>query len=284
MVEGPRVIQKEKERHLESVTLIDRLRPGQKVVVWEMGGFASDSSKPMWLEKGDIGKVMSIDSDGDALINFAGKDSGGKSLSTIIKRSKWKMLRVEQEQADGTKSRTSRPVGEARCVSPMRMTTKKTPGLHEVQPPAKRRATEGAAPKKDGSAAPSTSAAVAASPPPEEDEAPLTEEEKARRAVAEAFLKKEPKKGTVRFTFKEPGPIGLRFSKDIPPWILAVNNNTQAARKAPRVPVAGIVMAVNGFEITEKDCQVVMEGLKKRPVVLDIDWPVDQDIPIVNRA
>merc|ERR1740121_980148 len=254
MVEGPRCITRRKERHLETVSEVSYLRPEQKVVVWE--DFGSDSSKPMWLQRGEIGTVMSVDGDGDALINFPGKDSGGKSLSTIVKRSKWSMLRVEIPG----KSKSSRPAPEE-------------------APRAKRRATTSAEASASEAAQP-----VAAPAKKVEDPVPVSEEELQKQAAALAWLRKEPKKGVVRYTFTDPGPLGLRFSKDIPPWILQVNDGTQAARKAPRVPVAGIVTAVNGLEITEKDCQAVMEGLKKRPVVLDIDWPVDQDLPIVNRA
>lgn len=256
MVEGPRCVQRKELRHLETVTVVDFLRSGEKVVVWE--DFSSDSSKPMWLRKGDIGSVMSVDGDGDALINFPGKDSGGKSLSTIIKKSKYSMLRKE---AEGTSRASSRPAAEA--------------------PPAKRQAV---APAATAAAAGKAEVASAASSAAKFQEAPLTEEEKVKQAAAEAWLKKEPKPRVVRFTFTDCGPLGLRFSKDVPPWILAVNDGTQAARKAPRVPVAGIVTAVNGHEITAKDCQDVMQGLKKRPVILDVDWPVDQELPIVNRA
>merc|ERR1712150_448167 len=102
-----------------------------------------------------------------------------------------------------------------------------------------------------------------------------TEEELARRERAQEYLQKDPKLGTVRFTFTTEGPLGLRFSKDVPPWILSVADGSPAARKAPRVPVAGIVAAVNGYEVTKEDCGSVLQGLKSRPVVLDIDWPVD---------
>lgn len=254
MVEGPRCIARKRERHLETVCEVTYLREGQKVVVWE--DFGSDSSKPMWLQKGDIGTVMSVDGDGDALINFPGKDSGGKSLSTIVKKRKWSMLRAEM----AGKAKSSRPTSEAPAA-------KRRTGSNTAVGPEKE--------EKPGDKKADEKAAV---------QAPLTEEERERQAAAMAWLRKDPKKGVVRFTFTDIGPLGLRFSKDVPPWILQVNDGTQAARKAPRVPVAGIVTAINGFEITEKGCQEVMEGLKKRPVILDIDWPVDQELPIVNRA
>lgn len=260
MVEGPRILKKKLESHLETVGLITRLRVGEKIVVWE--DFASDSQKPMWLLKGDIGNVIEVDGDGSVIVTFPGKDSGGKSLTTFIKKSKIGMLRVELPGA----TRLTRP-------------------RQEGQPVKQRRV--GSTPEETAKAASVSSSAPAAAAPERQavaEEKPMSEEEKAAQAKAEAWLSREPKKGVVRFTFKEPGPLGLRFSKDIPPWILVVNDGSPASRKAPRVPVAGIVTAVNGYEITAKDCQDVMAGLKKRPVVLDVDWPVDQDLPIVNRA
>lgn len=110
------------------------------------------------------------------------------------------------------------------------------------------------------------------------------EELEARQLAAQTWLATRPAEGVVRFTFKEEGPLGLRFSKDVPPWILEVKDGSLAARKAPRVPTAGIVIAVNGHEVTEKHCQDVMLALKRRPVVLDVEWPVDQVMPSVCRA
>merc|ERR1719382_1266269 len=132
-------------------------------------------------------------------------------------------------------------------------------------------------------------ATVSEAPAPEavvqEEARPLTEEElkeraeqEARKEVAEQWLKKDPKKGVVRYTFRESGPLGLRFSKDVPPWILEVRDGSLAAKKAPRVPVAGIVLAVNGYELSEKDCTEAMQALKKRPVILDVEWPIDQGV------
>lgn len=256
-VEGPRVV-KRKETHLETVALVSHLRHGQKVVVWE--DFPSDSAKAMWMRRGDIGTVQSVESDGTALITFHGKDSGGRSLSTLIKKKNWTMLRVEVEGSGGLASGKEPPV-KRRSVAPQ------LPSIYT-----------------SAAAAATSSTHTPAPAPLKEEEKPLSEEEKVKQAAAEAFLKKDPKKGVVRYTFKQDGPLGLRFSKDVPPWILAVADGSPAARKAPRVPLAGIVTAVNGHLITEKDCQEVMQGLKKRPVTLDIDWPVDQDLPVVNRA
>jgi len=109
-------------------------------------------------------------------------------------------------------------------------------------------------------------------------------EEAAKREAAEQWLRRDPKKGTVRYTFNEEGPLGLRFSRDVPPWILEVRDGSLSAKKAPRVPVAGIVVAVNGHELVDKDCQQVLQALKSRPVTLDVEWPVDQGKPTVNRA
>lgn len=267
MVEGPRVVRKEMEKHIDTVGLIRvDLRTGQKIVVWE--DFASDSHKPMWLRKGDIGSVVEVDTDGSAMVNFPGKDSGGKSLSTFIKKSKFNMMRVE---LPGQK-RVAKPNKEAPAAKKSRS--------EAAEDAARGYAKEDVAPLKSASAP----QCVPAAPPAAAEEKPLTPEEEAREDKARAWRAKEPKKGVVRFTFKDPGPLGLRFSKDVPPWILSVTDGSPAARKAPRVPVAGIVIAVNGHAITAKDCQDVMQGLKKRPVVLDIDWPVDQDMPVVNRA
>eukprot|EP00927_Polykrikos_kofoidii_P037366 TRINITY_DN31510_c0_g4_i1.p1 TRINITY_DN31510_c0_g4~~TRINITY_DN31510_c0_g4_i1.p1 ORF type:complete len:604 (-),score=121.91 TRINITY_DN31510_c0_g4_i1:119-1852(-) len=112
----------------------------------------------------------------------------------------------------------------------------------------------------------------------------LTEEEREKKAAAKAWLSKGPEPGIVRFTFKNEGPLGLHLSKDVPPWILEVRDGSLAAKKAPRVPVGGIVVAVNGYELTEKDCQAAIQALKKRPVVLDVEWPEDQNKPLVNQA
>jgi len=118
----------------------------------------------------------------------------------------------------------------------------------------------------------------------DDDQVPSTEEDKAKREAAKQWLQRDPKKGTVRYTFKDEGPLGLRFSKDVPPWILEVRDGSLAAKKAPRVPVAGIVIAVNGYELNEKDCEEALQALKKRPVILDVEWPVDQGKPTVSRA
>jgi len=267
MVEGPKRL-KQKDLFLENIVAVSSLNVGQKVVVWT--DFESDSKLKLKLFKGDIGSVLNIDGSGNALINFPGKN--GKQIgvdgrvegrsehgNTMVKRCNFSNLRVEME---GTKASSEGPPGKRRKEAPVTL--------------AMRQAIEKKAEEEK--------ALVEKHKKQLLEITTVTEEQKGKNEAAQAFLKKEPKRGTVRYTFKDIGPLGMRFSKDIPPWILMVNDGTQAARKAPRVPVAGIVTAVNGHHITEKDCQEVMEGLKKRPVVLDVDWPVDQDLPPVNRA
>lgn len=107
-----------------------------------------------------------------------------------------------------------------------------------------------------------------------------------RRKAAEAWLRREPRDGTVRFTFKEEGDLGLHTSRDLPPWILEVRDGSPAARKAPRVPLGGIVIAVNGHELAQDDSfsHEAMKNLNRRPVVLDIKWPGDQRLPVVKNA
>merc|ERR1712217_726220 len=111
---------------------------------------------------------------------------------------------------------------------------------------------------------------------------------------AELWLKREPKDYTVRFTFKESGDLGMRLSQDVPPWVLEVRDGSLASTKAPKVPVGGLVIAVNGHPIKEGRNGVYsesnQEALKmlhddtQRPVVVDITWPVDVPAPIVKYA
>lgn len=110
------------------------------------------------------------------------------------------------------------------------------------------------------------------------------EEDAARTAAAEAYLKRSPEVGVVRFTFTEGGQLGLRLSQDVPPWILEVKDGSLAARKAPRVPLGGIVVAINGYELNEQQCKVALKALSTRPVTLDILWPEDQALPNVVHA
>jgi len=244
---------RKKDLFLENIVEISVLKPGQKVVVWV--DCESDSQRRVKLFKGDIGSVIKVDGSGNALINFPGKDKEG-SGNTMIKRSKFSNLRVELER--------SRPT--------------------EAPPAKRRRPTETAADEEAKKKAEEDAARVEKHKAQILAETTVTPEQHAKNEAAQVWLKKEPKSGTMRYTFRDPGPLGCRFSKDVPPWILSVNDGSPAAKKVPRVPVAGIVTHVNGHAITEKDCQEVMEGLKKRPVVLDVDWPVDQELPIVNRA
>jgi len=129
-----------------------------------------------------------------------------------------------------------------------------------------------------------SSAKVASDAAERKDGETVNEEEAAKREAAEQWLRRDPRKGSVRYTFQEEGQLGLRFSRDVPPWILEVRDGSLSAKKAPRVPVAGIVVAVNGYELMEKDCHQVLQALKSRPVILDVEWPIDQGKPTVNRA
>lgn len=107
-----------------------------------------------------------------------------------------------------------------------------------------------------------------------------------RRKAAEAWLRKDPKEGVVRFTFREEGDLGFRLSKDVVPWILEVRDGTPAAKKAPRVPVGGMIIAVNGYELSEEDpsSPEALRAMSRRPAVLDIQWPGDQRMPVAKHA
>jgi hypothetical protein len=139
-------------------------------------------------------------------------------------------------------------------------------------------------------ATPSSTSAPAPDSSPKEDEvkeAPkeLSAEEKERKQAAEKYLKTAPLKGVVRFTFDMSGPLGLRLSRDVPPWILEVRDGTLAARKAPKVPVGGVVLAVNGYELKDKEnSAATQKALQVRPVILDVEWPIDQTMPAISRA
>lgn len=103
--------------------------------------------------------------------------------------------------------------------------------------------------------------------------------------AAEQWLRSEPKSGVVRYTYKEEGDIGLHLSKDIPPWVLKVIDGSVSARKAPKVPIGGIVIAVNGYEFIEGDCEEASKALANqtsRPIALDVKWPDDIDPPVVK--
>lgn len=105
-----------------------------------------------------------------------------------------------------------------------------------------------------------------------------------KQQAAAEWLERPPRQGVVRYTFRDSGPLGMRFSKDTPPWVLEVRDGSLAARKAPRVPVAGVVIAINGYEILENDGSDATKDLLQRPVVLDVQWPHDQPLPSVSRA
>lgn len=116
-----------------------------------------------------------------------------------------------------------------------------------------------------------------------EEETPLTEEQLKMKAEAEVWLAKPPKLGVVRYTFKEKGPLGLRLSKDLPPWILEVRENSLAGRKEPKVPVAGVILAINGYDASLEGSEAC-NFIKHRPLVLDVLWPSDGTIPMVTAA
>mmetsp|Transcript_40480 Transcript_40480/g.96522 ORF Transcript_40480/g.96522 Transcript_40480/m.96522 type:complete len:80 (+) Transcript_40480:1-240(+) len=78
--------------------------------------------------------------------------------------------------------------------------------------------------------------------------------------------------------------LGIRLSRDVPPWILEVRDGTLAARKAPKVPVGGVVMSINGYDLSMKENPWAVKALAKRPVVLDVDWPIDVPMPSVMSA
>jgi len=79
-----------------------------------------------------------------------------------------------------------------------------------------------------------------------------------------------PEEGIKRFeyTAEEVGPLGVRFSGGFPPLILAVNPGSFAEKKG--VPVNFEVHAVNGLALVPQNHEEVMNGLKSRPVVLDV--------------
>eukprot|EP00439_Symbiodinium_sp_Y106_P027649 s4086_g3.t1 len=83
-------------------------------------------------------------------------------------------------------------------------------------------------------------------------------------------LSKPPKKGIVRYTFRDEGLLGIRLSRDVPPWILEVREGTLSYRKNPRVPVGGVVIAINGYDLSSKENPSAIKALAKRPVVLDV--------------
>lgn len=114
-----------------------------------------------------------------------------------------------------------------------------------------------------------------------------------RRKAADAWLKREPKQGVVRFTFKDEGDLGLRLSQELPPWILEVRDGSLAAKKAPRVPLGGVVIAINGHELAAEEGQEAaakeaakeaIKALERRPAILDVRWPGDLRPPVVKYA
>merc|ERR1712166_186349 len=95
------------------------------------------------------------------------------------------------------------------------------------------------------------------------------------KKAAEDRLKNKPPAGIVRFTFAEEGDVGMRLSKDEPPWILQVHPGGFGSRKAPKLPVAGVVVAVNGHELIAGNCQAFDDQWALRPLIMDVLWPTD---------
>jgi len=93
------------------------------------------------------------------------------------------------------------------------------------------------------------------------------------------WMKHPPPKGTVRYIFEKEGPLGLRLSSDIPPWVLEVRDGSLAAKKAPRMPLGGIVTAVNTTKLSKANAAEVVKLLGVRPLALDVQWPSDQGLP-----
>merc|ERR1712129_188078 len=100
-----------------------------------------------------------------------------------------------------------------------------------------------------------------------------SEEAKAAMEAAKEYLAKPPSNGIVRYTFQDAGALGVKLSSDVPPCILEVRDGTLAAKKAPRVPVGGFVVAINGFAFSTKENPMAIKALAQRPVSLDIQWP-----------
>eukprot|EP00927_Polykrikos_kofoidii_P051259 TRINITY_DN45046_c0_g1_i1.p1 TRINITY_DN45046_c0_g1~~TRINITY_DN45046_c0_g1_i1.p1 ORF type:complete len:332 (+),score=111.39 TRINITY_DN45046_c0_g1_i1:77-1072(+) len=79
--------------------------------------------------------------------------------------------------------------------------------------------------------------------------------------------------GMRRFEFsaQEVGPLGLKFSGGFPPLILSIAPGSFAEKKG--VPANFEVHAINGLELVQKNRELVMGGMKQRPVVLDVRPP-----------
>jgi len=120
--------------------------------------------------------------------------------------------------------------------------------------------------------------------PAEDEEEEDAAEAAAARQQAQENLSKPPKKGIVRYTFRDEGLLGIRLSRDVPPWILEVREGTLSYRKNPRVPVGGVVIAINGYDLSSKENPSAIKALAKRPVVLDVDWPIDIPMPAASSA
>merc|ERR1711865_1159064 len=113
-------------------------------------------------------------------------------------------------------------------------------------------------------------------------DADQSEEAKAAMLAAKECLAKRPSNGVLRYIFQDAGALGVKLSSDVPPCILEVRDGTLAAKKVPRVPVGGIVVAINGFAFSTEENPMAIQALAKRPVTLDVKWPDDQRLPTIE--
>jgi len=95
-----------------------------------------------------------------------------------------------------------------------------------------------------------------------------------------------PEEGILRFEFREDetGPLGLRFSAGYPPLILEVHADTFAGRKG--VPSNFEVHAINGLALVPINRDTVMNGLRMRPVTLDVrpqGWKPREKLMAIER-
>ncbi|CAE7230383.1 unnamed protein product [Symbiodinium pilosum] len=148
-------------------------------------------------------------------------------------------------------------------------------------PPTKKAKTDGDAREPVPLVGPASPSSLDKDEDEEDEDAP---EAIAARQQAQENLSKPPKKGIVRYTFRDEGLLGIRLSRDVPPWILEVREGTLSYRKNPRVPVGGVVIAINGYDLSSKENPWAIKALAKRPVVLDVDWPIDIPMPSVSSA
>merc|ERR1712203_394491 len=90
---------------------------------------------------------------------------------------------------------------------------------------AEARAADETVPPEEGQVASSSSSAIASDKAQEADcddpqkraERLAAKQAEQQEEAAKRWLKEEPKKGVVRYTFKESPPLGLKLSQDVPP-------------------------------------------------------------------